>query len=572
MTIRFLKRASASIGAIAAWRSEGPVTTRQNLKSAGNPNRTYRSQSSRTQSNKMEKLIPMRTLRYFAALMVATAATPAFADSSMDAGPVTVTLGGFLASEGVYRSRSETADIGSTFSGVPFRSVGTAHLSETRFTARQSRLTVMAQGNVDSDTHLTFWNEMDFLGAAQTANSNESNSYNLRIRNMYTTIDWDSLGLQILAGQNWSLATANTKGITPRNELVPATIEAQYVVGFNWARQPQLRITKNWNKEFWAAVSIENPQSTFAGNSASASGITSLTTHTGASLLSNANSFSLNHIPDVIAKIAWEPVIDGAQPLHMEVYGLYRDFYDRTYNAAGNVLGYPVSNQNADRAGGGVGGTITYTAIPKILDLQATALTGSGIGRYGSGNLPDVTLRPDATLAPIQETTWMVGATLHATPLLDIYVYDGQEAQHSKVFTTGTTLTGIGAPNLNLAACVAADTATGSCGANIENGKPDQCRLLVESLSGQVRQLPNWRTIFLHPPDRLRRPQRCRHRQADHGRQHDLHLHPLLSVLRLSCLQHQWPPRVPRRPFCFHPSAAESRPESSCRSAARCAS
>ena len=105
MTIRFLKRASASIGAIAAWRSEGPVTTRQNLKSAGNPNRTYRSQSSRTQSNKMEKLIPMRTLRYFAALMVATAATPAFADSSMDAGPVTVTLGGFLASEGVYRSR-----------------------------------------------------------------------------------------------------------------------------------------------------------------------------------------------------------------------------------------------------------------------------------------------------------------------------------------------------------------------------------------------------------------------------------------------------------------------------------
>ncbi len=29
--------------------------------------------------------------------------------------------------------------------------------------------------------------EMDFLGAAPTANSNESNSYNLRMRNVYGT-------------------------------------------------------------------------------------------------------------------------------------------------------------------------------------------------------------------------------------------------------------------------------------------------------------------------------------------------------------------------------------------------
>src|ERR1700761_850797 len=200
------------------------------------------------------------------ALVAALSATPALADSSMDAGPVTVTIGGFLAFEGAYRSRNENTDIGSSFSGVPFSSSPYGPLSETRFTARQSRLTVMAQGDVDSDTHLTFWNEMDFLGAAQTANSNESNSYNLRIRNMYTTIDWDSLGLSVLAGQNWSLATANTKGITPRNELVPTTIDAQYVVGFVWARQPQLRITKNWNKELWAAVSVENAQTTVAGN------------------------------------------------------------------------------------------------------------------------------------------------------------------------------------------------------------------------------------------------------------------------------------------------------------------
>jgi hypothetical protein len=418
----------------------------------------------------MKTRISTRGCASIGALMVVLGATPAFADSSTDFGGVTVTLGGFLASEGVYRSRNEATDIGSSFSGVPFGNVPAAHLSETRFTARQSRLTLMATGDVNSDTHITFWNEMDFLGAAQTANSKESNSYNLRIRNMYTTIDWDSLGLQLLAGQNWSLATANTHGITPRNELVPTTIDAQYVVGFIWARQPQIRITKNWNKEFWMAVSVENPQTTFAGNSAAASGFTFYDQIAGSGQFNSAVNYSINHIPDVIGKIAWEPWIGDSQPLHMEVYGMYRDFYDRTYVAATNALGDAAGAFNRDEAGGSVGGTITFTAIPKILDLQATGATGTGIGRYGSGQLPDVTLAPNGSLDPVGETTWMVGGTLHATPMLDLYVYDGQEAEHTKVFTTGTTLTGLGVPTQNLSSCLAADTSTSTaCPATLEN-------------------------------------------------------------------------------------------------------
>ena len=205
-----------------------------------------------------------------------------------------------------------------------------AHTSETRFTARQSRLSLLAQNDADTDTHLAFYGEFDFLGAAQTANSNESNSYNLRIRNLYGTVDWDSLGLEVLAGQSWSLVTLNSKGITPRNEVPPATIDAQYAVGFNWARQPQIRITKNWDKEFWLALSVENPQSTIATNANPASGVTVTDTSAGGSLFDKNNNYSLNHIPDVIAKAAWEPRIGDAQPLHVEAFGIYRsDFYDR---------------------------------------------------------------------------------------------------------------------------------------------------------------------------------------------------------------------------------------------------
>src|SRR5689334_8161734 len=117
-------------------------------------------------------------IRRFGASVIAFASitamtSVAIADATTDDVPATVTLGGFLAAEGVYRERSESADIGSSFSGIPFPNSANAHYSESRFTARQSRLSVLAQGNVNPDTHLAFYGEFDFLGAAQTANSHE---------------------------------------------------------------------------------------------------------------------------------------------------------------------------------------------------------------------------------------------------------------------------------------------------------------------------------------------------------------------------------------------------------------
>lgn len=411
----------------------------------------------------MKIQIGLRTGAAASALLLTSLLQPAFADD-FDIGPAKVTLGGFLAAEGVYRSRDESADIGSTFSGIPFSNSPLAHTSETRFTARQSRLSILAQGDANSDTHLAMYGEFDFLGAAQTANSNESNSYNLRIRNLYGTVDWDSLGLELLAGQSWSLVTMNSKGITPRNEVPPSTIDAQYVVGFGWARQPQIRITKNWDKEFWLALSVENPQTTFAANAASASGVSVTDLAPGGSLFDKNNNYSLNHIPDVVGKVAWEPRIGDSQPLHVEAFGIYRNFYDRTSIAAGNAGGYPVGNQNVSLSSGGFGGSIAWTAIPKLLDVQITAMNGAGIGRYGSGQLPDVTLRPDGALTPLHEDMVMGGFTVHATPTLDLYAYAGQEEEGAKYYNVGTGHQGLGNPAYNLAGCF---TEGGTCSPNL---------------------------------------------------------------------------------------------------------
>ena len=129
---------------------------------------------------------------------------------------VTLAFGGFVAAESVTRSRSEEADVASSFSGIPFPNSTLGRTSESRMTARQSRITGLIQGRISPTLLATAYAEADFLGAAQTANSNETNSYNPRMRVFYATLDYETSfgGIHFLSGQNWSLATLNSKGIS----------------------------------------------------------------------------------------------------------------------------------------------------------------------------------------------------------------------------------------------------------------------------------------------------------------------------------------------------------------------
>jgi hypothetical protein len=417
------------------------------------------------------------------AVQTAVAAQPAPALDKLKYKGISLTLGGFAAAESIYRSKNLSSDISSSFAKIPFGNSPVAHTDEFRETARQSRISFLAQGDINRTTHAAFYGEFDFQGAAQTANSNESNSYNPRIRNLYGTLDWDGLGLHLLGGQNWSLLTLNTKGITPRNEAPPPAIDAQYVPGFAWARQPQIRIAKDFDdKQVWIAASVENPQTTFTGTAGNGlpTGVTVLDLVTGNTTVNPApagsaafsgfnsvNTMSLNHVPDVIVKAAWEPSIGGARPLHVEAFGLYRDFYDQVTVTAANTQGLAAGVHEADVSGGGFGGSVAFTAIPNVLDLQASVMTGKGIGRYGSAQLADATLRTDGEIAPIQETMYLVGGTLHATKKLDLYVFGGDERENSEISTLNGVNYGYG--NLANTTFTAAGCTTvgGSCSATV---------------------------------------------------------------------------------------------------------
>ena len=186
---------------------------------------------------------------------------------------VKITFGGYAAMEGLWRDKNEVTSIGSAFQKIPFDNFDQAHVNELRATAQQSRLSMLAEANVSDYQKYASYLEFDFLGAAPTANSNESNSYTPRLRQFYLTGDDNPDGWHFLAGQSWSLVTMFKEGLIARKENVPWTIDAQYIPGFDWLRNPEIRVVKDWHKEYWLGVEASSPQAIFGGTNQGLGGL-----------------------------------------------------------------------------------------------------------------------------------------------------------------------------------------------------------------------------------------------------------------------------------------------------------
>ncbi len=373
----------------------------------------------------------------------------------LKAGPVTLTFGGFTELATIYRNRNETADVGSNFNtAIPYANSPNGHLSEFRESARQSRISMLAQGPAGGPKVEGYF-EMDFLGAAPTANSNESNSYNLRLRHAYATYE-NSSGFYMLAGQNWSMLTLEKAGMKARAEQIPLTIDAQYVPGFNWTRNAQVRFVEAFNDKISAGVSFESPQALISNNNNVPSGTNAYPANTlfnnaGGSLFYSGQNYSLDMAPDIVAKVAIDPGFG-----HYEAYGIARWFRDR---AAG---------VNDTVSGGGGGAAAIVPVVPDKLDFQVSFLAGSGIGRYGSAQLPDVTLRPDGKFAAISEYEVLAGLIFRPTSTWTLYAYAGEEHADSKAYTglvNGVSYGyGYGSPLYDNSGCLT--LGSGKCAAN----------------------------------------------------------------------------------------------------------
>ena len=171
---------------------------------------------------------------------------------------ITITPGGFVAAETIYRTRAASADINTPFTGIPYDGNALSNVGETNLTARQSRLSLLGESKVGT-TKLTGYWEADWLGTGVTSNNRQSNSYVLRQRVIYGQAAMAN-GLSFTAGQMWSMVTEDRQGIQNRLELPPLTIDPQYNVGFSWARQYGFRVVKVFGGKLALGVAVEAPQ------------------------------------------------------------------------------------------------------------------------------------------------------------------------------------------------------------------------------------------------------------------------------------------------------------------------
>jgi hypothetical protein len=371
---------------------------------------------------------------------------------------VNIIPGGFIAAETVNRQRAESADINTQFNGIPFSGNATGRLSEMNFSARQSRLSLLIDTMVGT-TKLSGYYEADFLGAGTTSNNRQSNSYVFRQRQLWARADFAD-GLAFSAGQMWTLATENRKGIANRGEYFPMMIDPQYVVGYTWQRAYAARVTKSFGDKVTVAASIEGPQSTIGGRgfstytSTTATGV--VTTNQNFFEFAPGNSgglynafdptgYAVNRAPEFIVKAAFDPGFG-----HYEVFGILSEFRNRIYPCA--VVGTTAGNfptpvtptvlsctqspslapsvagaSNDSRTGGAFGASFHVPTLGKKLDVGLKALVGDGAGRFGSAQLADATARPDGTLALIHNAQWLGSLEWHVTPKIDIYGYVGGE-------------------------------------------------------------------------------------------------------------------------------------------------
>ena len=391
---------------------------------------------------------------------------PALTTPAFMAGPVKVTLGGFVELMVVNRSRNEAADWASNFNAlIPFPQSPNYNLSEFHLTERQSRFSALAQGpgddpNIAAEAYL----EGDFGAAPSNGNNNESTSFSPRVRHFYADYWRKDAGWYLLFGQTWSLLTQNKVGINPRQENIPLTIDGQYVPGFNWTRTPQLRFVKTFGETVAFGLSLENPAALVT--SATTAPATFLTTtnyspvfNTQGAGSAYAGLITTDSAPDVIAKLAFDPGWG-----HYEVFAMDRTFRDRNSNIALAAHGNNSTNAVS------YGGSVLLPIVPKVFEFTASVLAGEGIGRYGSAQLPDATIKPDGTLAAIKGYDVLVGFNWKPDPAWTLYAYAGREHADKTDFSVvdpvaaATYGFGYGSPRFNDSGCLIEGSAAACSG------------------------------------------------------------------------------------------------------------
>jgi hypothetical protein len=213
-------------------------------------------------------------------------------------------------------------------------------------------------------------------------------------------------------------------------------------------------VAKDFGNGLWAAVSAEEAQTTNVGchTPSSIPAICTAITYQSAGntggLYDNQSNYSYNLIPDFIGKVTY----DGGYG-HYELEGILSAFRDRYFPNATATPPSAVGALNQTTTGGGLGASGRWSLAQKKVDVGFKAFLGAGIERYGSSNLPEVTVKPNGALEPLRGGSGLVTLETHPTPKLDVYANFGVDYVERAVYQLAGVDYGYGSPNQNTTGC-----------------------------------------------------------------------------------------------------------------------
>jgi len=341
---------------------------------------------------------------------------------SFKLGPAEFTPGAWADLTGIFRSTDIGSGTGTSFGSIPYNNtLPQAALTELRFTAQTSRLSMLVNIPVSDETHVRGYVESDFNGFQPPNAYISTNSSTFRLRLFWGDIrhgKWE-----VLAGQSWSLLTPNRVGLSP----MPADIftsyrlDTNYLAGLTYLRQAGVRAVYHATDWWTIGASLENAQQYvpssvvfpgagfFSGQFDNGSSATNAVGATSNGAIPNLH-------PDVIIKNAFDWKL-GDRRFHLEAAGLIRSF------KAFNNLVTPNDTTMATAASGAV--NLNFEVL-KNFRLIANTFYGEGGGRYIGGLGPDLVVRPDGTISPVHAGSGVGGFEwqIHPRFLIDGY-YSG---------------------------------------------------------------------------------------------------------------------------------------------------
>lgn len=369
---------------------------------------------------------------------------------------IRITPGGFIEMTGYWRSHATVSDQATPFQSIPLeKQVNGAYnsnLTELGMTARDSRIALRADADAGT-TKLAGYFEMDFFGAAPTANPNQTTSYNPRMRQGWGRAKFAN-GWTITAGQMWNLVTLNRKGTDSDNSnlWIPNIIEAQYSVGYDWGRFAEVRVSKQIGPHASLALGLVNPTYNLAFQP---TGVTGVAVAGNGLLATTVANISTNLAPDSVVKLAF----DGPKG-HFEIKGIQRFFRDRVPSTT------TVPGWNNTAIGGGVGAGAVIPVVSKKVDFIAQGLYGKGISRYQDAGAVDYVVRStsDHNMQPLKAFSVLAGFETHPSKKTELDFLYGQEYYFKDLYTTATgTVAGYGAPALLAQNCYAETGTAANC-------------------------------------------------------------------------------------------------------------